>query len=159
MGIILRSLSLRLRRLSTLDHASVIDHLLRLEDNARYTRFLYSISDVAITRYVYNIDFKRDLCFGALNKNQDLLGFIHISFANKIGELGASVDTDWRNCGIARALFRRALRTAKMIGIREIHLATGHAGALRICADLGYHIETRESHPKMRILLRKSFIT
>jgi len=42
-----------------------------------------------------------------------------------------------------------------MIGIREIHLATGHAGAIRIFLDLGYRIEMCEGYPKVRILLRQ----
>ncbi len=154
MGVIIRHLSLRLRRLSRLDRDVVFDHLSQLDDDDRHARFSMTLAEDKIRNYVERIDFQTDLCFGVCTTSRQLVGFIHLSVHGHIGELGASVLPDWRSQGLARVLFARALRTAKMLGIREIHLATGHAAAFRICLDLGYRMTAGESYPRARVLLR-----
>ncbi len=150
------ALSHRLRRLSAFSREAIVAHLCSLDKDDRHARFASASSDGDIAQYVDKIDFHNDLCVGLFATDGQLVGFIHLALHGRIGELGASVLPAWRQQGVAHALFGRSLRMAKMLGVCEIHLASGHAAAYRICVQLGYRITTGESYPRARVFLRST---
>jgi len=149
-------LPLRLRRLAALDTAQIVEHLLTLNADDRHARFSALVSNQGIADYVGRINYRRDLCIGAMSPHFGLLGFIHLAFYGTSAELGASVASEWRQRGIGRALFARALRMGRALGLREIHLASGHPAARHICASLGCKVVLGDGYPRARVYLRPS---
>ena len=144
------------RRLAETDRAWVEAHLLALDANDRYGRFATPLSDAGIAAYVTRIDFVSDLCFGIVETDGSLSGFIHLAVCGIVAELGASVATPLRQQGRARRLFAAALAAARQRGLQEIHLATGHPVARRICSELGHVIVDGHSYPRARVLVPAS---
>lgn len=142
------------RRLGEADRAGVEAHLLALDANDRYGRFATPLSDAGIAAYAARIDFVSDLCFGIVETDGSLSGFIHLAVWEKVAELGASVATQLRRQGRARCLFATALAAAGHQGLLEIHLATGHPAARKICGELEHAILDSPSYPRARVLIR-----
>lgn len=135
---------------------AILDHLLALTPDDRYSRFASSMTDPAIAAYVTGLDLARDLGFGSLGRRGrggPLIGFIHLACYGDIAELGASVLAAYRRQGLARRLFAVALAAARRQGIREVHLATGHPAARHICRSLGYPVSEGCGHPRARVHL------
>ena len=141
------------RRLAETDRARVEAHLLALGANDRYGRFATALSDAGIAAYAARIDFAGDLCFGIVETDGGLSGFIHLAVCGSVAELGASVATQRRRQGRARRLFATALAAASHQGLHEIHLATGHPAARKICSELGHTILESPSYPRARVLI------
>ena len=141
------------RRLSENDRPRVEAHLLALDANDRYGRFATALSDAGIAAYAARIDFASDLCFGIVETDGSLSGFIHLAVFGTVAELGASVAAPLRHQGRARCLFATALTAADQRGLHEIHLATGHPAARQICNALGYAIVDGHGYPRARVLL------
>lgn len=148
MGVIREPLLCEPVRLHAVWRQAVRKHLLALGPDDRYGRFATALSDAAITAYAERIDFARDLCFATVEPDGLLSGFIHLAVYGEVAELGASVLPIWRKQGRARQLFAAALTVASASGIREIHLATGHPVARRICGRLGYLCKTQSVYPR-----------
>lgn len=132
---------------------AVLAHLLALTSDDRYGRFATALSDNAIVAYTERIDFTRDLCFATFEPDGQLSGFIHLAVYGEVAELGASVLPPWRAQGRAWWLFATALAFAASIGIQEVHLATGHPVARRICGGLGYGMRAGMGYPRVRVSL------
>ena len=132
---------------------AVLGHLLALSRDDRYGRFASPLPDDGIAAYVGRIDFAEDPCFATFGADGRIDGFIHLAVHGRVAELGASVLADRRRQGIARRLFRTALAHAGRAGIGEIHLATGHPVARRICAGLGHVLAEGKGYPRVRVLL------
>ena len=132
---------------------AVLGHLLALDADDRYGRFATTLSDDGIAAYVGRLDFALDLCFGTLETEGSLSGFIHLAVQCPVAELGASVAADRRGQGRAYRLFQAALSYARRQGIHEIHLATGHPVARRICQGLGYLVESNPGYPRAKVFL------
>lgn len=141
-------------RLSAVWRPAVLKHLLSLSRDDRYGRFASPLPDEGVAAYVERIDFRKDCCFAILEPDSQLSGFIHLVVHGAFAELGASVLAARRRQGCARLLFRSALSHAREGGIHEIHLATGHPAARRICAGLGYGLASGEDYPRVRINLQ-----
>lgn len=140
-------------RLDASSRQAVAEHLLSLDADDRYSRFATPITDQGIAAYVGRIDFARDLCFATQREDRSLSGFIHLAVQGRVAELGASVAVEWRARGVARSLFRTALMHAGGQGIGEVHLATGHPVARRICQGLGYRVEGGFDYPRAKVWL------
>ncbi len=144
-------------RLTPTHRRSVAQHLLALDADDRYSRFASALSDAGIAAYVRRIDFARDPCFGIVEPGGGLSGFIHLAVCEDVAELAASVLPPWRRRGRARQLIDVALRFAAAIGIREVHLATGHPAA-HICGGLGHHTLVGSEYPRVRVQLGRQEI-
>lgn len=142
-------------RLPSLSRPVVLAHLLALTSDDRYGRFATALSDAGIAAYADRIDFIRDFCFATLEQDGQLSGFIHLAVYGEVAELGASVLPPWRQQGKARRLFASALGFAASTGILEVHLATGHPAARRICGGLGYGMREGMGCPRVRVSLLK----
>lgn len=135
------------------DKSSILKHLLALGPDDRYGRFAATLGDTAIASYVDRIDFARDLGFGLWDSADELSGFIHLTLYHHKAELAASVRLAARYQGKARRLFQAALTAGEMLGVRRVHLATGHPAALRIAHSLAYRVQTSSTMPRASILL------
>lgn len=131
----------------------VLDHLLALDDDDRYGRFATSLSDTGIAAYVGRIDFERDIGLAVAAVDEPVIGFVHLAVHGDSAELGASVSAPWRKQGVARLLFEATVETARMLEIREIHLATAHPVARYIFAKLGLSCLRNETYPRGIVVL------
>jgi len=152
MGLIERTWQQPLR-LDGRQRRKVLRHLLALDGDDRFGRFATPLADAAIAAYVDCIDFAQDLCFGSVEADGELSGFIHLARFDDFAELGASVSAGCRCQGRARQLFRAALAEAQRQGLREIHLAAGHPAARHICRTLGYAMRESTTYPRVRVAL------
>lgn len=141
------------RQMATDDKPSILKHLCALNPEDRYSRFACALSNMAIENYVTKIDFSKDMGFGIIDSAGELLAFIHLARHWHKAELAASVRLSARHQGFARELFKLALGEAELLGIRRIHLATGHPAALRIAQGLGYRLKTSPVMPRASILI------
>jgi RimJ/RimL family protein N-acetyltransferase len=98
------------RKLSSLDRVLLYAHFLNLDSDDRRLRFGTAATDEYIKKYVDRaIEDKNSKWFGIEDDNA-LVAVCHAAiYENGEGELGCSVDTDYRNCGYAQALFDRAV--------------------------------------------------
>ena len=141
------------QRLDHGDKPAILRHLLALGPDDRYGRFASALADAAIANYVEKIDFECDLGFGLVDAAGELSGFIHLALYHPQAELAASVRLAARHQGQAKRLFWAALAAAEMLGIRRVHLATGHPAALHIAHGLGYRLQTSPTMPRASILM------
>jgi GNAT superfamily N-acetyltransferase len=142
-------------RLGAVWRPAVEKHLLALSPDDRYGRFASALSDAAVAAYAGRIDFARDLCLAIVEADGRLSGVIHLAVHGQVAELGASVLPGWRRQGRARRLFAAALDAAAALGIREVHLATGHPAARHICGGLGYLLREGAAYPRLRVVLAR----
>lgn len=142
-------------RLTAAWRRAVLLHLLALDRDDRYGRFASPLSDDGIATYVAGIDFSNDYCFATIEADGQLSGFIHLAVHQQVAELGASVLSSQRRQGRGRRLFGAALVYAAARGIREIHLATGHPVARRICVGLGFGLTEGLGYPRVKVGLVK----
>lgn len=142
-------------RLGAVWRPAVEKHLLALSPDDRYGRFASALSDAAVAAYAGRIDFARDLCLAIVEADGRLSGVIHLAVHGQVAELGASVLPGWRRQGRARRLFAAALDAAAVLGIREVHLATGHPAARHICGGLGYSLREGAAYPRLRVVLAR----
>ena len=148
MGVIETAATLAIRQLAAADRAAILDHLLTLNRDDRYGRFASALSDHAIAGYVARLQFELDTGFGIVGEDRRLLGFLHLAIHAPTGEIGASVLPECRRRGLARQLFAAGFALARQRGVENIHLATGHPAALRICIALGYPVLLRPTAPR-----------
>ena len=135
-------------RVTALQRALVLAHLLALSKDDRYGRFATSLSDGGIAAYVDRIDFKRDIGLAVAGGDGGVIGFIHLAVHGEAAELGASVSAPWRKQGVAQQLFGTAAIQARAAELREIHLATAHPVARHIFANLGYPLRLNPTYPR-----------
>lgn len=135
-------------RVSNEQRASVLAHLLALDNDDRYGRFATSLSDAGISTYVSRIDFMLDIGLAVAGADKQVIGFIHLAVHGEAAELGASVSALWRKQGVAHQLFKTAAIHAESAGMRAIYLATAHPVARHIFTKLGYECHLNSSYPR-----------
>lgn len=135
-------------RVADAHRASVLAHLLALDNDDRYGRFATSLSDAGISAYVGSIDFTRDIGLAVAGADEQVIGFVHLAVHGDSAELGASVSASWRKLGVAHRLFKTAAIQGSATGIREIHLATAHPVARHIFKTLGYECLMNPNYPR-----------
>jgi len=136
----IRSLGPRHRR-------RILDHLLALDERARYLRFGFAANDAQLSQYVDRIDFDRDEVFGIFNRRLELIAMAHL--AHPVGpgsagrppmsEFGVSVLGRARRRGFGRRLFEHAILHARNRGIGAlfIHALSENAPMIKIARDAG----------------------
>lgn len=114
------------RRLSSADLAAFRDHLLRLDPQARRSRFSGAVADSFLEAYAER----------ALTPDRFAFGFFvdgvvrgvaelsrHEPPYDHEGEAAFSVETPFRRSGVGTALFRRVLLAARNRGIATLYVA------------------------------------
>jgi GNAT superfamily N-acetyltransferase len=145
--------ALAVRRLLADDRAAILAHLLALDCDDRYGRFVSALSDHAIATYVGRLSLDHDAGFGIVDASGLRSGFIHLAVHAPSGEIGASVLPKSRRQGLASRLFAAAFRHARHRGLDAIHLASGHPAALHIYRSLGLAVDLRPTTPRAIVRL------
>jgi len=136
----IRSLGPRHRR-------RILDHLVALDERARYLRFGFAATDSQLAHYVDRIDFDRDEVFGIFNRRLELIALAHLAHPipstgpdrPAMSEFGVSVLAGARRRGFGRRLFEHAILHARNRGIRAlfIHALSENAPMIKIARDAG----------------------
>lgn len=131
--------------LSERHRPELLAHFLQLEPEDRHLRFGTMIADAGIVSYVDGIDFTHSDIFAVFDDKVQILGAVHLAYAEDEGELGLSVLKHARGDGIGNSLFERAtvhlsnrfVRRVFMHCLREnqviLHLA--RKNGMRIALD------------------------
>jgi GNAT superfamily N-acetyltransferase len=116
--------AIAVHRLNARHRDDIARHLLQLPADDRRLRFGNQIGDQAVRDYVAGIDFQRDRVFGTFAAGMDLVGVAHLALdrAEKIAELGVSVDPAMRGQGNGFALLQRAALHAANVGYRVLFM-------------------------------------
>lgn len=110
------------RKLSLLDKANLIAHLRNLQGEERRLRFGGSVSDSYITEYVEKSFDSDSKWFGVDHIDGHLVAACHVAVLDGDAELGCSVDSDYRNMGIAQHMFERAVTWLRTKGITHVFM-------------------------------------
>jgi GNAT superfamily N-acetyltransferase len=110
------------REVTRLDRPSLERHFLSLDSYDRRLRFGIPLSDAAVRAYVARIDFDRDAAFAVLDEQLQVLGAAHLAREERHAELGVSVLSGRRGCGIGGALLARAHTHARNWGVRTLFM-------------------------------------
>lgn len=100
-------------------HAALMTaHLLALDATDRNNRFMGSLSDQLLGRYVAGIRFEQDLLIGAMQGGR-LIGMAHAARYSqgdeKVIEVGLSVQADVRGQGLGKGLLLAAIAHARQL--------------------------------------------
>lgn len=124
------SISLLVATLDNTDKPAILEHLLRLTPNDRYTRFFAAVGDSIIERYVnMTINLNLEKSFGIFAEDRKtLIAFAHVTgeertSSGKRAELGISVDTEYRNAGLAQRLLDRIIIYCKAHDINTLYMS------------------------------------
>ncbi len=101
------------------------DHLLRLDTASRHDRFLSAVSDGFLIEYAQRCFDSHALVLGFLQGDAvRAAGELHVSETEmeKIGEVGFSVEQDFRGKGIGSAMLRRLIVSARNRGLRHLRM-------------------------------------
>lgn len=112
------------QRLNPRHREDIARHLLQLPAEDRRLRFGHQIRDDAVLQYVAGIDFARDRVFGVHGPALELVGVAHLALgpAERVAELGVSVDPSSRTRGYGFALLQRAVLHAANLGYRVLFM-------------------------------------
>ena len=114
---------LSVETLSESDTPAVRDHLRRLDEMDRYSRFFSAMSDESIDRYVARLDWSRMIAVG-LYRDDALIGIAELGWEHGTrsgaAEMAVTVDSAFRHRGIAGWLVNEAVRRARRSGIRRM---------------------------------------
>lgn len=153
---------LTLEELSAADAPAVRDHLKRLGEFDRYSRFFSAMSDDGIERYVDGLDWSRMLAAG-LYRNDSLIGLAELGWAEtpavpegapfgmakpSIAELAVTVDPAYRHRGIGTWLVSEVVRCGRIAGIGHIEASWigGNDSISKIMHGLDAQIWLNGSH-------------
>lgn len=110
------------RKLNHLDKENLIKHLCTLEGEDRRLRFGVLITDEAIRNYVdKSFDDDKSQWFGCDAKGK-IVSACHVAIYNNEGELGCSVDKEYRGHGLAQEMFDRAVTYLRAHQITEVYM-------------------------------------
>lgn len=157
------------RRLHPGERKEIGNHLLRLDEDFRRTRFFATVSDCFIRDHAENIFNNNGLVCGAF-LDGELRGVAELRQTSpgwpSIAEAAFSVETGWQSLGIGDALFDYLFAMAQNRGIGTIrmnclnentrmrHLATKHHARLKSGRD-GIEADLRTFWPTAASLLKE----
>jgi RimJ/RimL family protein N-acetyltransferase len=110
------------RKLNVLDIDKLKEHLCALQGEDRRLRFGVCLTDESICNYV-DESFKDDKSqwFGCDSKGK-IVSACHVAIYNNEGELGCSVDKEYRGHGLAQEMFDRAVIYLRRNEITEVYM-------------------------------------
>ena len=143
------------------EHKSeLLAHFLQLEEQDRYLRFGYVVSDTQMGNYIEGIDFAQDEMFGVFNRKLELIAVAHIALScDSAGscqaEFGVSVLESGRGKGIGTRLFRRAAMFARNRGIDMLTMQclTQNAAMMRIARRAGMEVRVEGSDTEAHLVV------
>lgn len=115
-----------LLRLNPMARPSIAGHLKRLSAEDRQLRFGSAKSDLQIDEFVSKLNFNRDILEGAFDGPR-LVGLCNVSVFNNAkgfpcGDLGITVDADYRNRRLGAKLMSRAFAQTTARGVTQVYV-------------------------------------
>jgi len=120
-------------------------HLLALNREDRADRFIGTVNDDYVQRYVNGIGYARDVLIGALQERR-LIALAHAAMYLEHGELvsevGVSVESNLRRNGLGKRLLHAAIDAAKRFNVRRVYVIfrTGNAAMAALTRSVGGRI-------------------
>lgn len=109
-----------IRRLHPRERPLFAAHLKRLSDDDRRFRFAHAVvTDARIDAYVEGIA-DGDVVLGGFDDDR-LVGAVHVGLGDGAAEIGVSVDSDRRGCGIGAELVTHAVHWARNRGAVRLY--------------------------------------
>lgn len=100
----------------------LIEHLCSLEDEDRRLRFGGNTTNEFIAKYVKkSLGVKNSQWFGCIVNNK-VVSACHAAIYNVEGEIGCSVNLDYRGKGLAQAMFDRAVTYFRVNGVSKVYM-------------------------------------
>jgi GNAT superfamily N-acetyltransferase len=133
-----------IQRLDARSREALVAHFQALPAVDRRLRFGASLAPEQIAAYVDGIDFARDAVFAAHDDRLAPVGVVHVAFTGEQAELGLSVSTAHRGCGVGSALFERATTHARnrLVSSLYMHCLAENAPVMRIARRFGMVVVT-----------------
>ena len=110
------------RKLSLLDRQRIINNLVRLQGEDRRLRFGMICTDDYINDYVTKSFEQESQWFGIDHIDGHLVATCHVSVHEGEGELGCSVEEEYRGEGAAQLMFDRAVTWLRVRGITNVFM-------------------------------------
>ena len=143
-------------------HCKAIEsHLLSLNSEDQYLRFSSLVTPQRVKDYCSSINFDTDLVTGQFDGAR-LVGLCHVGVdAVKIGllgELGVSVDANFRGQGCGKMLVADAVRKAKDLGVNDLQIdfLAKNTRMRAIASRLGAKIRVEDSDCTSTLCLNPS---
>ena len=146
---------LTLEMLSAAEAPAISDHLKRLSEFDRYSRFFSAMSDNGIDRYVDGFDWSRMIAVG-LYKSDALIGIAELGWEDAshskdgthIAEMAVTVDSAFRHRGIATWLVKETAHRGHNTGLRQMEASWigGNNSIAKIMRGLDAQIWLNGSH-------------
>lgn len=131
----------------------VKEHFLRLDQDSRYSRFCFSISDGSLSTYVDKMNFNKDGIFAVFNSNLEIIGIGECVLNPKdknIAEVGFSIEKPYQGKGLGNKLMKRVIQFAHshQVDILEMFCLSTNAKSMHLAKKHGLKIkqEYGESH-------------
>lgn len=128
-------------------------HFLRLDQDSRYSRFCFSISDSSLNNYVDKINFNKDGIFAVFNSNLEIIGIGECVLNSKnknVAEVGFSIEKSYQGKGLGNKLMKRVIQFAHshQVDVLEMFCLSTNAKSMHLAKKHGLKIkqEYGESH-------------
>lgn len=110
------------RKLTSIEGAKLIDHLCSLKEEDRRLRFGAAVADEYIAKYVTDsiLNDSNSIWFACGESN--IVAACHVAIYNGEGELGCSVDPEFRGLGLAQLMFDRAITYLRVKGVQDVYM-------------------------------------
>ena len=128
-----------IEKVNGLQRTEISQHLLKLNNEDRYSRFGQILTNERITDYVMKINLNRDLAFCIRKKSitkdgeNDIIAFAHVAFYSDNGwivaDLGLSVDKEIRSKGLGKDLIFHCIGIAKQRLVKDFYIHTMRSNA------------------------------
>jgi RimJ/RimL family protein N-acetyltransferase len=98
-------------------------HLLRLENTAKFTRFLGHVGEESIHAYVEKISLGyKEAVIGLFNSDLEIVGSAHVMFLNGTTvEIALSLEKEYRGNRYGQRLFEKGVRWAKIRNAQKLY--------------------------------------
>lgn len=109
------------RKFTVLDKDRIVKHLLSLKDEDRRLRFGGVVTDAFIEHYVHS-SFNDDSKWIGCEDGDEIVSACHVAVYKGVGELGCSVNKEYRDQKLAQAMFDRAILWLRTQGITAVYM-------------------------------------
>ena len=134
-----------LRDLSERDAVHLKSHFMRLDAQDRFLRFCGAVTDANVDALVDETDWSRSCLIGCFVDGV-LRGVVQVSpdrWAACEAEFAISVDREFRRCGVASALMRRAVAVSRWRGFDQLTMTAlpENQPIKELAAKTGFHLD------------------
>lgn len=136
---------MEVRKLKLEEYDSFYNHLLSLNFSDRHSRFSGAISDSSIKMYVSSIEKLKDEVWVIVDSDI-IVGAAHIGVMDSIGEIGVSINENYRSMGFGTMLLDHCFERCKQLGLKK---------AMTVCASKNSSMIKLSR--KMKMIIQSNF--